>query len=134
MGKTILFVDKDASFVDRMQLQQKYTRAGYHILRATDETDAEQAISAGRPDLVVTEVMLKRPDGGFTLAWKIKKQYPDVPVLIVSSVSRKTGIRFDLSTPEARSWIKADAYLDKPVREEELDAAIRNLLHQPAPV
>ena len=126
MAKTILFVDKDHSFVER--LRQKYLAAGYKVFCACGHAEAKEVYDAARPDVVVTEVMLERPDGGFALAWEVKKKYPDVPVIIVSDVSWQTGLHFDLDSPETRSWIKADAFLDKPVRTEELDSLIHKLM------
>ena len=126
MPKTILFVDKDLSFVET--LRQKYLAAGYKVFCACGHADAKEIYNATRPDAVVTEVMLERPDGGFSLAFEVKQKYPDVPVIMVTDVSWKTGLHFDLDTPEARSWIRADAFLDKPIRTEELDTLIHSLI------
>ena len=126
MPKTILFVDKDLSFVEK--LRQKYMAAGCKIFCASGHAEAKEIYNATRPDVVVTEVMLERPDGGFSLAWEVKQKYPDLPVIIVSDVSWKTGLHFDLDSPEARSWIKADAFLSKPIRSEELDTLIQSLM------
>jgi Response regulator containing CheY-like receiver, AAA-type ATPase, and DNA-binding domains len=126
MAKTILFVDKDLSFVEK--LRQKYLAAGYNVLCAGGHADAKTIYDSVRPDAVVTEVILERQDGGFSLAWEVKKKYPDVPVIIVSDVAWQTGLHFDLDSPESRSWIMADAFLDKPIRTEELHTILQNLL------
>ena len=51
-----------------------------------------------------------------------------MPVIMLTAVSASTGLGFDIRTPEAKSWIKADCILDKPVRAEELLNAVRKLL------
>ena len=126
MGKTILVVDKDLSFVDK--LRQKYMTAGWQVLCARSKAEAQGIFAATRPDVVVTEVILEHMDSGFCLAWEFKQKYPDVPVIIVSDVAWKTGLTFKLSSAGAKNWIKADAFLDKPVRLEELETLIDTLL------
>ena len=41
--------------------------------------------------------------------------------VVISGVSFRTGLHFDLSDPGAREWINADAVLDKDIRFEQLD-------------
>ena len=47
----------------------------------------------------------------------------------VTGVASETGIDFDASTKEERSWIKADVVLDKPIRFEQLEREIHRLVH-----
>ncbi|MDR1613926.1 MAG: response regulator [Planctomycetota bacterium] len=130
MARTILLVDKEPLFVE--QTRQRFLSQGYRVLCARTQAEAERIIASTRPDIVVTEVVLDRQDGGFCLAWEVKKRYPDVPVVIVSSVTWHTGLYFNLSTPEDRNWIKADVFIDKPIRAEELDSAISDCLNRKA--
>lgn len=126
MLRTVLIVDKDLLFVE--QIRQKFLTAGYRVLCAQTEAEAEEIFNATRPDVLITEVMLHYQDGGFTLAWKLKQKYPEVPVVMVSSVTWHTGIYFSLSSPGARDWILADVFVDKPVRAESLFATVQNVL------
>ena len=128
MAKTILFVDNDPLFVE--QMRQEFLSLGYRILVARSQAEAERIIESTRPDVIVTEVALERQDAGFCLAWTAKRKYPDVPVVIVSSVTWHTGLYFSLSTPEDRNWIKADCFIDKPIRAEELESVVMNSLHK----
>ena len=126
MAKTILLVDKDTLFVE--QTRMRFLSLGYRILVARSQAEAERIINSTRPDILVTEVMLERQDAGFCLAWAAKRKYPDMPVVIVSSVTWHTGLYFNLSTPEDRNWIKADFFIDKPIRSEELESVVLTLL------
>lgn len=126
MNRTILMVDNDALFVE--QVRQRLIMHGNRVLCARTQAEAERILNSIRPDLVVSEVMLEHQDGGFSLAWKVKKLHPNVPVIMVSSVTWHTGLYFNLSTPEDRAWIKAELFLDKPIRPEELESAIEQLL------
>lgn len=127
MLQTILLVDKDTLFAE--QMRQIFMGAGFRVLHTRSETEASDIFSAIKPDVLITDVMLHHPDGGFCLAWQLKRKYPDVPVIMISSVTWHTELYFHLNTPGARDWIKADVYLDKPVRPEELMAAVQGVLH-----
>ena len=72
--------------------------------------------------------MMEREDSGFVLSYKIKRKYPDVPVIIATAVSAETGISFGDEGDEDRKWIKADLYLEKGVRPEQLKMVISKLL------
>ena len=126
MARTVLFADNDSLFVD--QMRQVFIGAGYRVLWARTRAEAERIIGETRPDIVVTEVTLEHQDGGFCLAWAVKKKYPDVPVVMVSAVTWHTGLYFNLSGAGDRNWIKAEAFLDKPIRAEELVAVTRSLM------
>ena len=41
---------------------------------------------------------------------------------------RETGMKFDLDSAEDRAWIKADLFLNKPIRSEELVEKVTALL------
>ncbi|MDR0361743.1 MAG: response regulator [Planctomycetota bacterium] len=130
MARTILLVDNDALFVETTR--QRFLSQGYRVLCARTQREAERILASTRPDVVVTEVILERQDAGFCLAWEVKKRYPDVPMIIVSSVTWHTGLYFNLSTPEDRNWIKADVFIDKPIRAEELDSIVSDCLNSKA--
>jgi len=72
--------------------------------------------------------MTEHDDTGFTVCYRIKQMYPDVPVIIATAMASETGMEIDAATMEERSWIKADMLLAKPLRFEQLLAAIRQLL------
>lgn len=129
MLKTIVMVDNDTLFVE--QMRQQFIAAEFRVLWAANEAEALRIVEKVRPDVVITEVRLEHQDGGFCLAWQVKKKYPDVPVIIVSSVTWHTGLYFSLSTSGDRAWIKAEAFLDKPIRFEELNAVVKKVLSVP---
>jgi CheY-like chemotaxis protein len=81
-----------------------------------------------RPDLAVVDLMMDNVDGGFTLCYHLKKRDPSIPVILVTSVNNETGLNFDAADPEQKSWIKADAFLSKPIRFEQLKKEVDRLL------
>lgn len=123
---TILLVDDDDDFIFQQKLQLE--RAGFDVLTAPGEDEARQLLAQRRPDLAVVDVMMDNPDSGFTLCYHLRKKDPTIPVIIVTSVLSQTGLEFDVSNDEHRSWIRADVLLAKPIRFEQLKGEIDRLL------
>lgn len=103
---------------------------GFTVTIARTMAEGMAMIQARKPDAVVSEVMLETPDAGFVLAYRMKADptLQHIPLILLSSVYQRTGILFDLNSPEARQWIKADAYLERPVAPERLVTKVRSLL------
>ena len=74
--------------------------------------------------------MMEREDSGLVLCYKLKKKYPDVPVIILNGVSDKTGSSFNINNEDYRKWIRADSCLVKEVNTEVLLEEIRKLLRK----
>jgi len=123
--KTILLVDDDSDVIDQLSLM---LRGSYELVTALGRGEAEEMLMTVRPDLAVIDLMMEEMDAGFVLCHELKKMYPGTPVIIHTAVTATTGISFPAGTAEERSWLKADAFLDKPVRAEQLKAQIRQLL------
>lgn len=124
--RTILLVDDDTDFL--FQNQAQFSAAGFEVLTASSGKKAVEILAGVRPDICVVDLMMEKADMGFTLCYKIKKKDPTIPVIMVTSVTRETGLDFDAATQEERSWIKADILLDKPVRFEQLQREVSRLL------
>lgn len=124
--KTVLLVDDDVDFLTQQQIQLK--SAGFMVIAAEGQRQAEEILKQTRPDVAVVDLMMEHVDGGFALCYHIKKKDPTIPVILVTAVTSETGLEFDAATEEERSWLKADAFLAKPVRAEQLIGKIEQLL------
>jgi DNA-binding response OmpR family regulator len=124
--KTILMVDDDEDFLFQQKTQLE--AAGFEVITAEAAAKAEDILATKTPDVVVLDLMMENMDAGFTLCYHIRKKHPHMPVIMVSSVNHETGLEFDTTTGRERSWIKADAFLSKPIRFEQLKAQIDRLL------
>lgn len=129
LKKTILIVDDDADYLTQMQINLR--DAGFDVIAAEGQRKAEEVLSNMRPDIAIVDLMMENMDGGFALSYHIKKKYPATPVILVTAVTSETGLEFDASTDEERKWVKADAFLAKPVRLEQLLREIDRLLIKP---
>ncbi len=125
-NRKVLVVDDDPDIV--ALLTAVLNTEGYEIVTAYSQEEAEEVLLTVRPDLVILDLMMEQVDSGFVLAHYLKKLYPDTPVILLSSVTAVTRMSFDAQSPEARSWLKMDRVLDKPVRPEQLKAEVRRLL------
>jgi len=128
----VFVVDDDRDFLD---LEKAILgSAGYRVTCFADPRAAFDAISsaapAARPRLVVTDLMMRGLDSGFTLAGALKAnaELSSIPVIIVSAVSSQKGFDFRPRTPADLAAMKADAFFDKPVAPETLLARVRELL------
>lgn len=125
---TILLVDDDIDFITQQELQLQ--AVGYEIITANGVQEAMDLLKDQKADLAVVDLMMQHMDDGFVLSHRIKTAYPSMPVIILTGVASETGMEFDTSTQEERSWIKADALLTKPVRFEQLRGEIDRLLSE----
>ncbi len=124
--KTILLVDDDPDYL--FQLEKRIGSYGYQIITAESQREAEEILQKSKPDLAILDLMMENEDSGFILCYKMKKRYPDVPIIIATGVMAETGISFDIHDENNRRWIKADAFLDKGIRPEKLKEEIDRLL------
>lgn len=124
--KTILLVDDDMDYLFQMRFQLE--RFGFKVISAESQREAEDLIKTIKPDLAIFDLMMENEDSGFILCYKMKRKYPDVPIILATAVSAETGMSFGISSEDERKWIKADLYLEKGVRPEQLQNEIVKLL------
>ncbi len=125
-GQKIFVVDDDPDLIEQLTLL--LTGAGYQVVAAASQREAEEALMTQRPDLAIVDVIMEEQDSGFILCHEIKKLYPGTPVILLTSVKAATGISFTTSSPEQQSWVEADRVMDKPARAEQLKNEVRRLL------
>jgi CheY-like chemotaxis protein len=123
---TILVADDDPDYL--YQTITNLEKSGYRTVGVDSQSEAELYISKFKPDLAIFDLMMENDDSGFILCYKMKKKYPDVPVILATAVSHETGLSFSLDSEHEKSWIRADKYLEKGIRAEQLDQEVMKLL------
>jgi DNA-binding response OmpR family regulator len=123
---TILLVDDDQDYL--FQLQTKIHQFGFKTVTAESQKEAEKLLETMKPDLAILDLMMENEDSGFILCYKMKKRYPDVPIIIATGVAAETGISFDINDENNRKWIRADRFLEKGIRSDRLREEIDSLL------
>jgi DNA-binding response OmpR family regulator len=124
--KTIVIVDDDIDYLFQLKIQVE--KMGFEVKTAESQKDGEKLLKSLKPDLAIFDLMMENQDSGFILSYRLKKQYPDVPVIIATAVLQETGLQFGLDSVEDRNWIKADLYLEKGLRSDQLHKEINKLL------
>jgi CheY-like chemotaxis protein len=122
----ILIVDDDPDYL--MQLETLVKSFGFNVITAESQKDAEEILSEKKPDLCIYDLMMEEQDSGFVLAYKTKRLYPDLPIIIATAVTSDTGYNFKNEADKHESWIKADLLLEKGIRPDQLHREINRLL------
>ncbi len=125
-GRTILLADDDPDYL--FQTKVLLEKNGYQVITSDSQREAEKILEKVKPDLAILDLMMENEDSGFILSYKIKKQYPDVPVIIATAVTAETGISFEAATEGDLRWIKADLFLPKGLRPDQFLREIAAIL------
>jgi len=126
LNKTILIVDDDVDYATQLKIQVE--SFGFKTVIAEGQKAAEELIETFKPDLAIIDLMMENRDSGFILCYKMKKKYPEVPIILATAVTADTGMVFSLESEDEQKWIKADLYLEKGIRPDQLHREINKLL------
>lgn len=124
--KVILIADDDMDYL--FQMRMHIESFGFEVITAESQREAERIIDNTKPDLAIFDLMMESDDSGFILSYKMKRKYPDVPIILATAVASETGMSFGVNTQNDKQWIKADLYLEKGIRKDQLHKEINKLL------
>jgi DNA-binding response OmpR family regulator len=122
----ILLVDDDAGVVAR---NAAALEADGHTV-ATAATTAQGLDAARReaPDVVVLEAMLDGATAGFDLARTLAREFPSLPLIMLSRVDEVISVQ-DLATQDRDDgWMPVARFMEKPVAPEVLVYEVDHLL------
>ncbi|MDP3277768.1 MAG: response regulator transcription factor [Deltaproteobacteria bacterium] len=117
---TVLLVEDDPSILRGLEMNLKID--GLRVLSATDGVAAVRAARAAMPDLIILDLGLPSMDG-FDVLREVRKDDPDVPILVLSARASEAEKVLGLS-------LGADDYVTKPFGLAELLARVRALLRR----
>lgn len=126
MNKTVLLADYDAAF--RNLLGSALKQMGFGVLSTADPLEAFTLASLNEIDIAVIDCLKENDDTGFVLAYRLRKHFPLLPVILVSSISSTTGISFNSESERERKWMNADVFLNKDISVEGVVKEIFRLL------
>lgn len=120
MSKHVLIVDDEPHIV--ISLEFLMQREGYLVAVARDGEEGLAAIRAGRPDLVVLDVMMPKRNGYEVLeAVRADPALAGVRILMLTAKGRPAESEKGLE-------LGADAYMPKPFSTRELVDKAKSLL------
>ncbi len=118
MSILVYVVDDDRDFLDLQS--SMLTRAGYRVTPFSDPQSALAGLDASArsgselPAIVITDLMMKALDSGFSLAAAIRAdpRFKSVRLIIVSAVASQRGFDFHPRSAEDLAAMHADAFFD----------------------
>ena len=121
----ILVVEDESAIAELVAINLRH--AGHEVTIAPDADDAQRAIAAALPDLVLLDWMLPGQSGvALARRWRADPRTRTLPIIMLTAradeADRVTGLDAG-----------ADDYLSKPFSTNELMARIRALLRRKAP-
>ena len=126
-GKKVLIADDEADvhvFVDAALEED-----GHQIIHASDGEEALEKVKAESPDLIILDVQMPKKDG-FLVFGELRQDDATkaIPVIMLTSVTERTGIKFDRKDMGDYYGSEPEAYIDKPIDPATLRETVSKLL------
>ncbi len=119
--KKIAIIDDDPDIVDAVSLILK--SKNYDVVIARNIQDGFILVETEKPDLILLDVMMDEPDDGFYLAMKLRSKGVRTPIVLLTSVSKSTGLDFSQS-----KTLPVDEFLEKPIKSSTLEDILKKYL------
>lgn len=118
MGGKILIIDDDNDILETTG--SILAHEGFEIHTADSVERGLELAEKVSPDIVLLDLMFpESKTRGFDAAREIKLRYPKLPIIILTAINREYAFDF------TKQDIKAEEFLNKPVRSNKLIELIR---------
>jgi CheY-like chemotaxis protein/DNA-binding FrmR family transcriptional regulator len=133
-GRKILVVDDDPDVV--RYLTHILRRHDYSVVSASSSEEAMQQAETQKPDLIVLDIMMPKGTEGFHFVWNLRSrpepELRKIPIVVLSAIHDTTSLRFYPEQSDGYhgpgEFLPVEAFLDKPVQEEDLLRHVERLL------
>jgi two-component system alkaline phosphatase synthesis response regulator PhoP len=124
--KKILIVDDDKDYGEAIKMI--LAKNGFEVHHALNVQAGRKFVEENRPSLIILDVMMDKHTDGFDFCYALKhdEKYKNIPVLMVTAVTGKTGFKFSPETDG--EYLQADDYVNKPVSSSELLQRVQKLI------
>ncbi len=118
MGGKILIIDDDSDILETTGSILAYE--GFEIHTADSVERGLELTEKVSPDIILLDIMFpESKTRGFEAARELKARHPKLPIIVLTAINREYA--FDFTQQD----IKADEFLNKPVRTKKLVELIR---------
>ena len=117
----IALIDDDSDIVDAISLV--LTSKNYSVVTASNADDGYKLVKEKSPDLIILDVMMNEQDDGFFLAQKLRRENVSAPILMLTSVSKSTGMDY-----RPGEILPVDEFVEKPITPLKLLENVERLL------
>jgi CheY-like chemotaxis protein len=123
----VLIVDDDPDM--RLAIASVLKSRSYEVIEASDGLEALKKLKEEKPDIMLLDLLMPGMDG-FAVVRELEsrqnKGYPDIPVLVISSVREEASQRrYEL---ELGRKLAVDDYIEKPIEPFVLLQRVEKLL------
>ena len=123
----VLIVDDDPDM--RLAIASVLKSRSYQVIEASDGFEALRKLKEDKPDIMLLDLLMPGMDG-FAVVRELENprndNYPDVPVLVISSVREEASQRrYEL---ELGRKLAVDDYIEKPIEPFVLLQRVEKLL------
>jgi two-component system alkaline phosphatase synthesis response regulator PhoP len=124
--KKILIIDDDKDYGEALKIV--LGNNGFNVNHVLNVQDGRKSIEEDRPALLILDVMMDKHTDGFDLCYSLKhdEKYKNIPILMVTAVTGKTGFKFSPETDG--EYLQADDYVSKPIPASELLQRVKKLI------
>lgn len=124
----IMVIDDDVQLVETVKTLLE--SVGYQVSYAYQSEKGMELARETKPDLILLDVMFAGPPGpdGIELSRRFH-QDPDlksIPIIILTGVRKVLDLHFKIGPDE--TWMPVKAFLEKPVKPDNLLAEIEKIL------
>jgi DNA-binding response OmpR family regulator len=120
----ILLVDDDQDII--AMNRTVFTQRGHTVQVAYSAAEAKGIAQADPPELAVLDVMMEDKTAGFDLARSLHTMYPDMPMIMLTSISQEMGLGYTFKPDE--TWLPVSKFFEKPVNPRVLADEAEKLL------
>ncbi len=123
-NKKILIIDDDPDIIEAMRMPLEAN--SYYVITASNGKEGLQRAKEEIPDLIILDVMMETDTEGFHVAYALRSEESDsvykncreIPILMITAISQKTGISFSPEKDEA--FLPVDDFIEKPIQPKDL--------------
>jgi len=121
-AETVLVVDDAPDLLHN--IAEMLQESGYHVLTASDGTEALQVLQTGQVDLILTDIAMPKLNG-YQLYEQVRRnpRWVHIPFIFLTGRSMSSDVRYGKE-------LGVDDYLIKPMEIEDLAAAVRGKLRR----
>ncbi len=119
--KLILVIDDDPDILD--SIKAILTANGFDVVIAMSGKEGIEAVSKSKPDLILCDMMMERIDAGTKVAQELKKDNPNLPIYLLSSIGTATATNIEIDK------LGFNGVFQKPVNPDNLVATIKKVLN-----
>ncbi|MFC1694208.1 response regulator [Candidatus Latescibacterota bacterium] len=128
--KKVLIVDDEPDAIDIVKAMLSEIE-GISVLSANDGNSGLEKAKEAKPDLIILDVQMPGKNG-FEVYYELKKNESTkgIPVIMLTGIGDKTGIRFSSQDMEEFIGTPPEAYIEKPVDAETLQNTVSKIIGQ----